>query len=152
MQQMKSLEVDAKRLLRFLHDTVERFQRETGIAARFVSEASEIDMPARVCRELARIVQEGLVNIRKHSGATHVLVRFARRDGQWRLTVEDDGRGFQFSGRFSHAELEAGGKGPSVIQERVRLIEGELTIESHPGRGSRLEISIPQKREAAYGH
>ena len=152
MQQMKSLEVDAKRLLRFLHDTVERFQRETGIAARFVSEASEIDIPARVCRELARIVQEGLVNIRKHSGATHVLVRFARRDGQWRLTVEDDGRGFQFSGRFSHAELEAGGKGPSVIQERVRLIEGELTIESHPGRGSRLEISIPQKREAAYGH
>ena len=152
MQQMKSLEVDAKRLLRFLHDTVERFQRETGIAARFVSEATEIDMPPRLCLELARIVQVGFVNIRKHSGASHVLVRLARRDGQWRLTVEDDGRGFPFSGRFSHAELEADGKGPSVIQERVRLIEGELTIESNPGRGSRLEISIPRKREAAYGH
>lgn len=152
MQQMKSMEVDSKKLLRFLTDTVERFQRETGITARFVSEAAEIDMPTRHCRELARIVQEGLVNIRKHSGATHALVRLARKDGQWTLTVEDDGRGFPFSGRFSHAELEAVGKGPLVIKERVRLIEGELTIESNPGRGSRLEISVPQKkREAVYG-
>ena len=151
MQQMKSMEVDAKRLLPFLNDTVERFQRETGITARFVSEAAEIEMPPRLCRELARIVQEGLVNIRKHSGATHVLVRLSRREGEWRLTVEDDGRGFPFSGRLSHAELEAVGKGPLVIKERVRLIEGELTIESNPGRGSRLEISVPQTREAAYG-
>jgi signal transduction histidine kinase len=43
------------------------------------------------------------------------------------------------------------GKGPLVIKERIRLIDGELTIESNPGRGSRLEIGIPQKREAAYG-
>jgi len=43
------------------------------------------------------------------------------------------------------------GKGPLVIRERVRLIEGELTIESTPGRGSLLEIRIPQKQEAAYG-
>jgi signal transduction histidine kinase len=39
------------------------------------------------------------------------------------------------------------GKGPLIIKERVRLIEGELTIESNPGRGSRLEIHVPQKRE-----
>jgi signal transduction histidine kinase len=111
-----------------------------------VSEATEIDMPPRLCRELARIVQEGLVNIRKHSGAKRASVGLARTNGQWTLTVEDDGRGFPFSGRFSHAELEAGGKGPLVIRERVRLIEGELTIESNPGRGSRLEISLPDKK------
>jgi signal transduction histidine kinase len=151
MQQMKSMGVDAKKLANFLSDTVERFQRETGIAARFVSDASEINMPPQVCREVARIVQEGLVNIRKHSGAHHVLVRLGTRDSQWRLTVEDDGRGFPFAGRFSQAELEATGRGPLVIKERVRLIEGELTVESNPGQGSRLEISIPQKREAVYG-
>src|SRR5262249_37895287 len=60
MQQMKSMGVDAKKLANFLSDTVERFQRETGIAARFVSDASEINMPPQVCREVARIVQEGL--------------------------------------------------------------------------------------------
>ena len=152
MQQMKSLEVDAKKLVPFLTDTVERFQRETGIAARFVAEASEVDMPPRVCRELARIVQEGLVNVRKHSGAAHVLVRLAERDSGWKLILEDDGQGFPFSGRLSHADLEQISKGPLVIKERVRSIEGELTIESSPGKGSRLEVSIPQKREATYGN
>ena len=151
MQQMKSLDVDSRKLLRFLEDTVERFQRETGISARFVSEMMELNMPQPVCREIARIVQEALVNVRKHSGARQVLVRFSSTDARWNLVIEDNGCGFPFSGRLSQAELEALGKGPLVIKERIRLIDGELTIESNPGRGSRLEIGIPQKREAAYG-
>jgi signal transduction histidine kinase len=151
MQQMKSLDVDSRRLLGFLGDTVERFQRETGISARFLSPMTELNMPQPVCRELARIVQEALVNVRKHSQARQVLIRLAASQGMWNLVIEDDGRGFPFSGRLSHAELDALGKGPLVIKERLRLIEGELTIESNPGQGSRIEISIPQRREAAYG-
>jgi signal transduction histidine kinase len=151
MQQMKSFDVDSKRLLALLSDTVERFQRETGISARFISELEEIDMPQEVCRELARIVQEGLVNVRKHSKARKVLVRLGVADGEWTVVIEDDGSGFPFSGRLTQAELDAMGKGPVVIKERVRLIAGELTIESNPGRGSRLEIHVPQKREIVYG-
>jgi signal transduction histidine kinase len=151
MQQMKSFEVDSRKLIPFLTDTVERFQRETGIAARFLSESQRVDMSPRVCRELARIVQEGLVNVRKHSGATHVLVRLGLREGYYRVSIEDDGRGFQFSGSLSYTQLEESGKGPLVIRERVRLIEGDLTIESNPGKGARLEVSVPQKREAVVG-
>jgi len=151
MQQMKSLDVDSKRLLGLLGDTVERFQRETGIAARFVCDVGDLDMPQQVCRELARIVQEGLVNVRKHSHAQQVLVRLGAHDGKWKMVIEDDGEGFPFAGRFSHAELDAMAKGPVVIKERVHLLAAELTIESNPGRGSRLEIEIPQKREATYG-
>jgi len=151
MQQMKSLDVDSSNFLRFLEDTVERFQRETGIVARFVSEVEEVHMPQRVCRELVRIVQEALVNIRKHSGAREALVRFGADLTHWKMSIEDNGRGFPFAGRFSQAQLEEIGKGPMVIRERVRLIEGELTIESNPGRGARLEITVPQRREAAYG-
>jgi len=151
MQQMKSMDVDSSRLRAFLADTVERFQRETGIAARFLSEVDELDMPQRVCREVARIVQESLVNVRKHSQARQVLVRLDAGEDGWKVTVEDDGRGFPFAGRVSLAELDAQGKGPLVIKERVRLIEGGLTIESNPGQGSRLEINIPQKRAAVYG-
>jgi signal transduction histidine kinase len=144
MQQMKSLDVDASTFLRFLRDTVERFQRETGIGARFVSELEEIEMSQRACRELARIVQEGLVNVRKHSAAKHVLVRLTETETHWQLTMEDNGGGFPFSGRFSQADLEKMGKGPMVIRERVRLIDGELTIESSPSRGARLEVSVPR--------
>jgi signal transduction histidine kinase len=52
---------------------------------------------------------------------------------------------------LTDAELETVGRGPIVIRERVHLIDGALTIESTPGRGARLEIRIPQRREAAYG-
>lgn len=151
MQQMKSLDVDSRRLLGFIGDTVERFQRETGITARFLTVIEELNMPQPVCREIARIVQEALVNVRKHSKARQVLVRLNSAAEHWQLVIEDDGSGFAFSGRLSQAELDSLGKGPVVIRERVRLIEGELTVESTPGRGSRLEVSIPQQREAAYG-
>jgi len=151
MQAMKSFEVNADRLLGFISDTVERFRRETGIAAEFVSELERVDLAPKVCRELARIVQESLVNVRKHSGAHHVLVRLAQRAGNLQLAIEDDGKGFAFSGRLSDAELESTGKGPLVIRERVRLVAGELTIESTPGHGARLEVRIPPARKADHG-
>ena len=144
MQQMKSIDVDAQRLLAVLIDTVERFQRETGISARFVTDVEELDMPQRVCRELVRIVQEGLVNVRKHSRAQHALVRLDSSDNQWKLTLEDDGQGFPFSGRLTETQLDEIGKGPMIIKERVHLIAGELTIESNPGHGARLEVTVPR--------
>lgn len=151
MQQMKSLDVDSKRLVTFLVDTVERFQRETGVVARFQSEVGLLDMPQQVCREVAHIVQEALVNVRKHSHAERVVVKLSAVQGSWKLTIEDDGRGFPFTGTLTDEELEKAGRVPIVIRERVNLIDGHLTIESTPGRGARLEIRIPQRREAAYG-
>jgi signal transduction histidine kinase len=151
MQEMKSFEVNADRLLGFITDMVERFRRETGVSAQFVSELERIDLPQKVCRELARIVQESLVNVRKHSGARNVLVRLGQRSDKLQLTVEDDGRGFPFSGTMSQTELDTSGKGPAVIRERVRLLAGELTIESNPGHGARLEIRIPPARKSNHG-
>jgi signal transduction histidine kinase len=147
MQQMKAIDVDAQRLLTVMMDTVERFQRETGISARFATDVDELDMPQRVCRELVRIVQEGLVNVRKHSRAQHALVRLDSSDSQWKLTLEDDGQGFPFTGRFTQTELDEIGKGPMIIKERVRLIAGELTVESNPGHGTRLEVTVPRGGE-----
>jgi signal transduction histidine kinase len=49
---------------------------------------------------------------------------------------------------MSEAELANSGKGPAVIRERVRLLAGELTIESTPGQGARLEVQIPPARKA----
>jgi signal transduction histidine kinase len=107
-------------------------------------------MPQRVCREILRIVQEGLVNVRKHSGARHALVRLGSSQGKWSLTMEDDGKGFPFSGRYNQEQMEEAGKGPMIIKERVRLIAGELTVESNPGQGTRLEISVPRNGEVPH--
>jgi len=149
MQQMKSIDVDARRLLSLVTDAVERFERETGISARFVTDIAKLEMPDKVCRELLRIVQEGLVNVRKHSNARHALVRLSASPSQWSLTMEDDGKGFGFSGRLTQEELDQMSKGPMIIKERVRLIAGTLTVESNPGTGTRLEIKVPRGGEVS---
>jgi signal transduction histidine kinase len=124
---------------------VSRFERDTGIAARFTTDLADITLPPRVCHELVRIVQEALVNVRKHGAAHHVMVRLAARDGRIRLEIDDDGRGFAFEGQLTHVELDALRRGPRVIKERVRAIGGELTVDSAPGRGATLRITVPQE-------
>jgi signal transduction histidine kinase len=151
MQEMKSTAVDAHRLPGYLRDTVQRFQRETGIAAQFILDGDEITLPQAVCRELARIAQEALVNVRKHSGASQVTVQLLQQEEGWLLVVEDDGAGFPFSGRISQAELESTGRAPAIIRERVRLIQADLTIESNPGKGSRVEVYVPQVQPVEVG-
>jgi signal transduction histidine kinase len=148
MQQMKSSEVDARRLPGFLRDTVQRFQRETGIVGRFLMDDVELSLSQSVCRELARIAQEALVNVRKHSSAKQVVVQLLETDGTWELIIEDDGEGFPFEGRVSQPELDSSGRAPAIIRERVRLIHGELTIESKPGHGARIEVRVPQTQAA----
>ncbi|PYV18505.1 MAG: hypothetical protein DMG21_04690 [Acidobacteria bacterium] len=148
MQQTKPLDLGPKQLLDFLAYSVDKFRRDTGISAKFTSAFEEVRLPARVCNEVARILQEALANVRKHSQAENVLVRFASSSGLWKLTVDDDGKGFDFSGRLSQAELDAARLGPVVIKERVRSIGGELALESVPGHGARLEITFPQRPHA----
>src|SRR5271166_4808817 len=99
MQTMRPIEIGPHQFLDFIAQLVELFSRDTGVEARFVSELQEVTMPSATCRELARVVQEGLVNIRKHSGAHSAVVSFGAQNGSWKLVIDDDGRGFPFTGR-----------------------------------------------------
>jgi signal transduction histidine kinase len=150
MQAMRPVELSPHQLLDYLANLVDRFRRDTGLAVQFTTELEDVDLSPRVCREIVRIVQEALVNIRKHSGATQALVRFGMQSGQWRLVVEDNGRGFDFVGRLSLKDLDDAHKGPVIIKERVRTIGGDLNIESLPSRGASLEITFPQKANLAF--
>ena len=156
MQQMKPPEVGPEDLLDFIADRVDRFRRDTGISTKFHTELQEVSLPSSICQELARIVQELLTNIRKHSGARNGLVRFGRYQGTWKLTIEDDGQGFPFKGRWTLPELDKTHQGPLTVKERIRAIGGDLVLESMPGKGSRLEISFSAKENdrkfKAYSH
>jgi len=143
MQRMKPLELDPDKLVDALADFVQRFERDTGIGARFVTQLDRVALTPRACREVARILEEALVNIRRHSGARNVFVRLSTGNGSCCLSIDDDGCGFPFTGRLSQTDLETSRRGPVVIKERVRQIGGALTVESDPGRGSRLEIAVP---------
>ena len=88
---------------------------------------------------LYRIVQEALNNILKHSHAKNARIKLERDVHEVQLQIKDDGRGFKMDG------IGDGGRGMGLknIAERVRILGGKLKIDSQPGRGTRIEVSIP---------
>jgi signal transduction histidine kinase len=122
---------------------VDQFQRETGIAATFAS--GELHDPAEieVSLELLQIVRETLNNIHKHSGATRMALSVGMFDHKVEIKAEDNGSGFPFSGAFNLDELELLRLGPVSIKRRVRMLGGDLQLESRPGQGASLQIRIP---------
>jgi signal transduction histidine kinase len=146
IEKTKPLNFSPKELPDFLAELVARFRLETGISARLETGEKSITLPPSICHEIVRIVQEGLSNVRKHSGARNVVITLREGDvGQRKLLIADDGQGFEFRGRVTQTQLDASHRGPGVIKERVRLIGGELTIDSSPGNWARLEITIPDE-------
>jgi signal transduction histidine kinase len=145
MQQLRPTDITPQQFVDFLSNTVDRFRRDTGINANFQSDVQEVDLTPLQCRELGRILQEALVNVRKHSGASNVNVNLAPDDGWLLLTIDDDGKGFDFSGRMNSQQLTEAQIGPTIIKDRVRSIAGELEIESAPGQGARLRVALPRK-------
>lgn len=84
-----------------------------------------------------RVAQEALSNAARHSGAGRIAVRLRRTsDGGVLLDVADDGRGFAFD--ESERGLGIGG-----MRERALLVGGELTIESRPGHGTTVHLTVP---------
>jgi len=130
------------RVVPSLSEILAAFRRDTGIQTRFACDVEESAVPSNLSGELVRIVEEALSNIRRHSGARKVDVRLARRGNAWEVVIQDDGRGFDFTGRLSLAQLDAAGKGPRGIRERVHLANGDLVLESWPDRGARLKIRL----------
>ena len=86
---------------------------------------------------LLRIGQEAVTNILRHAHATQLKTTLTYKPGQVRLRVEDNGRG------FTPAQHEEAGFGLIGMRERAAQIAATLTIDSHPGHGTRIEIVVP---------
>jgi signal transduction histidine kinase len=149
MQQLRPAAIaPPDRFVDLIRNVVERFRRDTGISACFVAEEPPLEVSPRAALELVRITQEALVNVRKHSRARHVDVVLRQHDFGWRLSVTDDGTGFDFVGRLTATELDRRLAGPAIILERCRAIGAQLAVESNPGRGASVEIFIPRNAYA----
>jgi PAS domain S-box-containing protein len=103
-------------------------------------EVSGLDTPLPPPIEIAlyRIAQEALSNACKHAAASTISVVARRSDASVRLIVEDDGLGFSVDSPPKNRRL-----GLQGIRERALLLGGELTIESCPGKGTTLYVSVP---------
>jgi two-component system sensor histidine kinase ChiS len=116
----------------------------------FTSEVDPVDglLSKEAEISLYRIVQEAINNILKHSGATEASVRINRAGDEIQVTIADDGRGFRLE-PAGHAELQKRGFGLAGSAERVRMLGGTQTIQTAPGRGTTIHITIPTNKHAS---
>ena len=88
---------------------------------------------------LFRIAQDVLVNVRQHSHATRATVTLDLAEDSVRLSVEDNGSGFDVNEVLNVRK----GIGLSTLRERVEMMGGQAQIDSAPGRGTRVSLVIP---------
>jgi signal transduction histidine kinase/streptogramin lyase len=120
-------------------------------STKFACELEPIDgvLPPEVEISLYRIAQEGINNVLKHAQAKEAILELKRAANTVRLSIFDNGRGFaKGSDLAGLGDLAKGrvGQGLAGIAERVRLLGGELDLQSEPGRGTRLTVTckLPQ--------
>ncbi|TAE31112.1 MAG: sensor histidine kinase [Cytophagales bacterium] len=89
---------------------------------------------------LYRIVQELVNNAIRHAGATHIIIRFFVHENELRLAVIDDGRGFDID---EVVQSKQRGLGLRNIESRLSVVNGHVTFDVAPGRGSRIMVQIP---------
>jgi PAS domain S-box-containing protein len=100
------------------------------------------DVPTGISEDVSlclfRILQEGLRNVKKHSGSDRAEVRLEVAGGKLHLLVSDRGRGFD-----SKVRSNQGGIGLRSMEERLRLLGGSLQIHARPMEGTRIEAWLP---------
>jgi two-component system sensor histidine kinase UhpB len=112
-------------------------QLRRGLVTGFSAEGDFVDLGGDAQLVVYRVAQEALSNAARHSGATQIDVDLRRRgDGGVDLRIADDGSGFAF-------DDSEGGLGIAGMRERALLIGGELTIESRPGQGTTIHLTVP---------
>jgi two-component system NarL family sensor kinase len=137
---LRAAPLEGRALAEALAALAEKWAAQEDLQVDFEAVGGHRPLPVRLEAGLYRIAQEALTNVARHSGARRVTLRLVTTPDQARLSVEDDGRG------FDPAQVSAGRYGLVGLNERARLLGGTLRLESSPGAGTRVEVVIPLER------
>lgn len=140
---LRAATLEGRSLPEALKTFVDRWERETGVSARFRAVNRSRPLPPGIETALYRVGQEALNNVARHSGARNVTVRLVSTPGSVDLVIEDDGRG------FDPTQVPGDRHGLVGMRERIDLVGGSLRVESEPGGGTRIEVTVPLE---GYGH
>lgn len=116
---------------------VERFQTATGIPCA-LDIPDRLDVSERNGEHVLRYVGEGLTNVARHAQATQASVTISQENGELQVVIRDNGRGFDPDG-----DVAGGHYGLLGLRERARLAGGQMAVESNPGAGTTLRLTIP---------
>ena len=89
-----------------------------------------------------RVLQAAVTNVLRHASAQHLHIHLRESGGMLALTVRDDGCGFDVAAALAQAAAGTS-LGLLAMEERVRLLRGEIVFESAPGKGTEVRVRLP---------
>lgn len=126
-----------------LQEYLREYEHYYGLEVRLsVDDVTTTEFSSEVGNQLMRIIQEALSNVRRHACASHVWVKFFQEGGIIKIRIEDDGNGFNPDEVVGDQESKQS-YGLKIMQERVKFIDGELSIDSRPGNGTKVLVQLP---------
>jgi signal transduction histidine kinase len=127
---------------------VEKVSRSSGLTIRLTGDTIDRLFPKETEIHVYRIIQEALSNIVRHASAKNVTVQVKKNSESIEITVTDDGKGFNINDALVRRSSRPSGEGLhgfglSSMTERVRIIGGQMNVESSPGSGTTVHVSLP---------
>jgi two-component system sensor histidine kinase UhpB len=142
LAELRPPELDDYGLLEALRWHGGKFSQRTNIAVEITGEEAPRRLDLSVEISLFRIAQEALTNVAKHAQAGRVMVIQEVDDGIVRLTIADNGVGFDVSDQENAKRSQ--GWGLITMTERASAAGGHCSIESQPGKGTRVIVEVPR--------
>lgn len=127
---------------------VDELKKVDGMHATIKVEGLTERLPREVELVFYRVGQEALSNVARHAEAHHVSVNLQLNDGQLQLAIQDDGQGFAVASIGNGDDpIDRHGFGLVGMRERLAMLNGDLLIDTAPGRGTRIVASAPLTQE-----
>ncbi len=140
-------------LVPVLHDYVTRWGQEHGVEVAVILPTENERLPSTLETALFRIVQEGLANVARHAQAHRVELTLQWEKQAIGLCLADDGQGFDLSEALTRVR-QGGHLGLWSMRERVEQLGGRFEVDTAPGHGTRLRMTIPRgsQQDAGVSH
>jgi two-component system, NarL family, sensor histidine kinase UhpB len=135
-RQLRPTALDDHGFVLAIEEQLRRFKAQHGVDTRLTTTGSLDDLGSEQQLVLYRVTQEALNNVARHAGASHVDVAIRRDNGAVALAVTDDGAGFDY-------DTEQRGLGLDGMAERARLVDGQFEVSTRPGKGTKLQLTVP---------
>lgn len=140
---LRPMSLDDLGLVPTLQRYIATYHEENGINISFKTSGVFDDIRPMISLAAFRIIQEALSNIKKHAHAENVTINLEFLEDKLKVYVYDDGTGFDITSLKSRAENVNSGFGLFSMRERIELLNGKIDMDSSPGKGTRLNVTLP---------
>jgi signal transduction histidine kinase len=140
LQDLRAMPIDDLGLPIALKTQAESIAERGGIKLKIRIDKGMDKVPPDAAYCIYRVAQEGLENVVRHSDASQAILRLVHSDGHLKLTIQDDGRGFDPQSVDDSERFGLRG-----MSERAEMLGGKLIVDSVPGKGTTIHLVLPEK-------